>query len=55
VLNHEATEDDSFPEGNAVHTRKVRPDGTLVEAQPTLILPQSVVPAGAHPLGIVAL
>jgi hypothetical protein len=55
VLNHEATDDNSFPQGNAVHTLKVRPDGTLVEAQPTLVLPISVVPAGAHPLGIIAI
>lgn len=55
VLNHEATDDNSFPQGNAVHTLRVKPDGTLVEAQPTLVLPISVVPAGAHPLGIIAI
>jgi 6-phosphogluconolactonase (cycloisomerase 2 family) len=55
VLNHEVTPDDTFPAGNAVHILRVRDDGTLAEQLPTLVLPQSAVPAGAHPLGILAL
>jgi DNA-binding beta-propeller fold protein YncE len=55
VLNHEVVVDDSFPAGNQVHILRVKPDGTLAEELPTLVLPQSAVPAGAHPLGILAL
>jgi 6-phosphogluconolactonase (cycloisomerase 2 family) len=53
VLNHEATVDDSFPDGNAIHVLKVNDDGTLTEVDITLLT--GVVPAGAHPKGVVAL
>jgi 6-phosphogluconolactonase (cycloisomerase 2 family) len=55
VLNHETTVDDSFPQGNALHTLRVRPDGTLVEESGPLVFPTSHVPAGAHPLGVLVL
>lgn len=53
VLNHEATVDDSFPDGNAIHVLKVNDDGTLTEVDITLLT--GIVPAGAHPKGVVAL
>ncbi|HZJ17972.1 MAG TPA: beta-propeller fold lactonase family protein [Chthoniobacteraceae bacterium] len=54
VVNHENTVDDSFPEGNALHILQVGADGKLTEtADSPLILPQALVPAGAHPKGIV--
>lgn len=53
VLNHEATVDDSFPDGNAIHVLKVNDDGTLTEVDITLLT--GIVPAGAHPKGTVSL
>lgn len=55
VVNHEATADDSNPSGNALHILRVKSDGTLEELGSPLIFPESYVPAGAHPLGIVVL
>src|ERR1051325_6352080 len=50
VVNHENAFDDSFPDGNALHILAVGADGKLTEtADSPLILPQSLVPAGAHP------
>ena len=56
VLNHETTLDDSFPEGNALHILQVGADGKVTEApsSPT-ILPQNLVPARAHPKGVIVL
>jgi 6-phosphogluconolactonase (cycloisomerase 2 family) len=54
VVNHENSENDSFPDGNALHILQVASDGKLTEtAASPVILPQSLVPAGAHPKGIV--
>jgi hypothetical protein len=56
VLNREATLDDDFPQGNAIHILRVGPNGTLTEIRDSpVILPQSAVPAGAHPKGVVVL
>ena len=54
VVSHENTEQDTFPDGNALHILQVGADGKLTEtADSPVILPQSLVPAGAHPKGIV--
>ena len=56
VINHETTLDDSFPEGNQLHILRVGPDGMLTEIPNSpVILPQSAVPAGAHPKGVIVL
>jgi 6-phosphogluconolactonase (cycloisomerase 2 family) len=53
VVNHETTEDDSYPQGNALHILQVASNGMLTELPLSpVILPQSAVPAGAHPKGI---
>jgi 6-phosphogluconolactonase (cycloisomerase 2 family) len=54
VVNHETTVDDSFPDGNAVHVLKVGADGLLTELDSSLVLLTGVVPAGAHPKGVIA-
>jgi 6-phosphogluconolactonase (cycloisomerase 2 family) len=53
VVNHETTLDNSFPDGNAVHVLKVGADGLLTEVDTVLLT--GVVPAGAHPKGVIAL
>jgi len=53
VVNHETTLDDSAPDGNAVHVLKRNADGTLTEVEIESLA--GVVPAGAHPKGVVAL
>jgi 6-phosphogluconolactonase (cycloisomerase 2 family) len=56
ILNHETTVNDTYPQGNAVHILRVGRDGKLTEtSESPLILPQSAVPARAHPKGIVVL
>ena len=56
VLNHENTLENNFPQGNQLHILRVGPNGTLTEAPNSpVILPQSFVPAGAHPKGVVVL
>ena len=56
VLNHETTFENNFPQGNALHILRVGPNGTLTETPNSpVILPQSAVPAGAHPKGVVVL
>ena len=56
VLNRESTIDDSFPQGNAIHILRVGGDGLLGEiAESPVILPESAVPARAHPQGVVVL
>jgi 6-phosphogluconolactonase (cycloisomerase 2 family) len=52
VVNHETTVDDSFPNGNAVHVLKVGADGRLTEVDTVLLT--GIVPAGAHPKGVIA-
>jgi DNA-binding beta-propeller fold protein YncE len=54
VVNHEATLEDNFPDGNALHILRVGPDGKLTEIPNSpVIFPQSAVPARAHPKGVV--
>ncbi len=56
VVNHETTLDNTFPQGNALHILRVAPNGTLTETSDSpVILPQSAVPARAHPKGVVVL
>jgi 6-phosphogluconolactonase (cycloisomerase 2 family) len=52
VVNHETTLDDSFPDGNAVHVLKVGANGLLTEVDTVLLT--GIVPAGAHPKGVIA-
>jgi DNA-directed RNA polymerase specialized sigma24 family protein len=54
VVNHEVTLDNSAPEANQLHVLKVQPDGLLTESvKSPLIFSQTLVPARAHPLGVV--
>jgi 6-phosphogluconolactonase (cycloisomerase 2 family) len=53
VVNHETTLDDSFPDGNAVHVMKVGADGLLTEVGTSPVLLTGIVPAGAHPKGVI--
>ncbi len=56
VVNHEPTLTNDYPQGDAVHILRVAPNGTITEtAGSPLILPQSAVPARAHPKGVVVL
>ena len=56
VVNHETTLTNDFPQGNAIHILRVSPNGTLTELPNSpVILPQSAVPARAHPKGVVVL
>jgi 6-phosphogluconolactonase (cycloisomerase 2 family) len=56
VVNHETSPDDTFPQGNQLHTLAVARDGTLREpAGAPLIVSLADVPANAHPQGIVVL
>lgn len=56
VLNHETTLENNFPQGNQLHILRVAPNGTLTELPNSpVILPQSAVPARAHPKGVVVL
>jgi 6-phosphogluconolactonase (cycloisomerase 2 family) len=56
VVNHETSPDDTFPQGNQLHTLRVAGDGTLSEpADSPLLFGVDEVPANAHPQGIVVL
>jgi 6-phosphogluconolactonase (cycloisomerase 2 family) len=56
VVNHETSPNDTFPQGNQLHTLAVARDGTLSEtARSPLIFSLADVPANAHPQGIVVL
>jgi 6-phosphogluconolactonase (cycloisomerase 2 family) len=56
VINHEVAPANDYPEGNALHILQVQPDGTLAEsACSPEVLPQTFVPASAHPFGVAVL
>lgn len=56
VVNHETTVENNYPQGNQVHILRVASDGKLTEISGSpVILPQSAVPARAHPKGVVVL
>lgn len=55
VLSQEHSADNSFPEGNALHILKVGRNGRLKEARQPLEFGEELVPANAHPHGVVVL
>ena len=56
MIGHEVTPENNYPEGNVLHILRVQPDGTLTETNCSPeVLPQSLVPANAHPHGIAVL
>ncbi len=53
VISHETTLTNDNPSGNALHVLKVEPDGLLAERIGSpVVLPESLVPARAHPQGV---
>jgi hypothetical protein len=53
AIGHELVLNNSYPQGNVLHTLKVQSNGTVVESCP--VVPIQNIPAGAHPQGVAVL